>query len=370
MKYSIAGLPLLSLASMASAHTSFTTLLIDKKNQGDGTCVRMPHDGETATFPIHLVTSEDMVCGRNGNQAVPFICPANKGSLLTFEFRLWPDGQAPGSIDPGHLGPCAVYVKKVNDMFTESAAGGGWFKIWEDGYNPVTKKWCVDRLVENNGLLSVNLPQGLPSGYYIVRPEILALHWAVHRNDPQYFVGCAQIFLGSDIQSSLNVPQEHLTSIPGYVDTATAGLKYDIYQNDLPPYPIPGPKVYIPQVDANNASGVPIPGPTPQTAGVIPKDCLLKSANWCGKAIPPYSTEPGCWAGVKECFAQSKGCRVSSQTIGQANCDRWSLYCETLNTLCDQGQLVGPPVFTEREIVVPVPGEVPAMWNDVFEKKG
>ncbi|PNP49432.1 hypothetical protein THARTR1_09754 [Trichoderma harzianum] len=370
MKRYTAGLLLLGFASMASAHTSFTTLFIDKKNQGDGTCVRTPYDGETATNPIHLVTSDDMVCGRNGSQAVPFICPANKGSLLTFEFRLWPDGQAPGSIDPGHLGPCAVYVKKVNDMFTESAAGDGWLKIWEDGYNPVTQKWCVDRLVDNNGLLSVNLPRGLPSGYYIVRPEILALHWAVHRNDPQYFVGCAQIFLSSDVQGPLNVPKEHLTSIPGYIDADTPGLKYDIYQQDLPPYPIPGPKVYHPRADTNSASGVPAPGPTPQAAGVIPKDCLLKSANWCGKAIPPYSTETGCWGGVNACYAQSKHCRAGAQTIGQANCDRWSRYCDTLNALCEQGQFVGPPVFTEKESMVPVPGEIPAMWNNVFEHKG
>ncbi|KKO97863.1 endoglucanase B [Trichoderma harzianum] len=370
MKHCIATFLLLSLASMASAHTSFTTLFIDRKNQGDGTCVRTPSDGETATNPIHPITSEDIVCGRDGNQAVSFICPANQGSLLTFEWRQWPDAQQPGSIDPGHLGPCAVYIKKVDDMFTESAAGGGWFKIWEDGYNPVTQKWCVDRLVENNGLLSVNLPRGLPSGYYIVRPEIVALHWAVHRDDPQYFVGCAQIFVNSDVQGPLNVPEEHLTSIPGYVDLSTPGLKYDIYQNNLPPYPIPGPKVYIPKVDKEKAAETPAPEPMIQTAGVIPEDCVLKSANWCAKAVSPYSTEDGCWTGVTGCFAQNDECRPSAQTIGQANCDQWSVYCEKLNQLCEDGEFVGPMAFTKKEIEAPAPGEIPAMWNDVFEQKG
>ncbi|KAL7947888.1 glycoside hydrolase family 61 protein [Trichoderma barbatum] len=369
MKSIIACLMLLGLACMASAHTTFTTLFIDRKNQGDGTCVRMPHDGDTATSPIRPITSEDMVCGRDGSEPVSFICPAEKGSLLTFEFRLWPDAQKPGSIDPGHLGPCAVYVKKVDDMFNDSAAGGGWFKIWEDGFDPETKQWCVDRLVKNNGLVSVNLPRGLPSGYYIVRPEILALHWAAHRNDPQYFVGCAQIFLSSDAQGPLDVPEEYLTNIPGYVHADTPGLTYDIYQDDLPPYPIPGPKVYAPEVNTNNkGSWNPNTEPMVQTAGLIPKDCLIKSANWCARPIPAYSSPQGCWGAVRVCYGQSKMCRESSPAVGQANCDRWSRHCEALDAMCEAGVAVGPPSFNEKEVVVPAPGEVPEMWNDVFRK--
>ena len=52
------------LASVASAHTLFTTLFINGKNQGDGTCIRMPQDGATANGPIEPVTGEDMACGR------------------------------------------------------------------------------------------------------------------------------------------------------------------------------------------------------------------------------------------------------------------------------------------------------------------
>jgi hypothetical protein len=55
---------MLGFAALANAHTTFTTLYVDRKSQGDGTCVRMPYDGETATFPIHPVTSDDMVCGK------------------------------------------------------------------------------------------------------------------------------------------------------------------------------------------------------------------------------------------------------------------------------------------------------------------
>lgn len=367
--YASAGLLMLGFASLANAHTTFTTLYIDRKNQGDGTCVRMPYDGETATFPIHPVTSGDMACGRNGTEPVPFVCPAKKGSLLTFEFRLWPDAQKPGSIDPGHLGPCAVYLKKIDNMLTDSASGDGWFKIWEDGYDAETQKWCVDTLVENNGLLSVNLPQGLPSGYYLVRPEILALHWAAHRNDPQFYLGCAQIFLDSNIHGPLEVPKEHLATIPGYVDLDTPGLTFDIYQTDMPPYPMPGPEVFTPNSSQSEANTNPNAKPMVQTVGLVPSDCLLKSANWCGKPLAPYSDSPSCWRAVNDCFAQSKECKKSSPPVGLRNCDVWSAYCESINQLCTQNVFQGPPAFAAQEVVVPPPGELPAMWNNVFENK-
>lgn len=61
------GLLLLGLACRASAHTTFTTLFIDKKNQGDGTCVRMPYDDKTATNPVKPITSSDMACGEHAS---------------------------------------------------------------------------------------------------------------------------------------------------------------------------------------------------------------------------------------------------------------------------------------------------------------
>lgn len=300
---------------------------------------------------------------------MPFVCAANKGSQLTFEFRLYPDGAGPGSIDPGHLGPCAVYIKKVNDMFTDSTAGPGWFKIWEDGYDKESKQWCVDRLVANNGLLSVNLPKGLPAGYYLVRPEILALHWAAHRNDPQFFAGCAQIFVNTDVQGPLGVPEEHLVSIPGYVNLSLPGLTFDVYQSDLPPYPMPGPKVFIPSApDPSQTLPLPQGVPLVQTAGLVPHDCLLKSANWCGRPLPPSKDSDSCWLTVKTCFAQSKECQKNAPPVGLKNCDIWGAYCEQINQACKRNEFIGPPPFVGQEKVAPVPGELPAVWNNVFEE--
>ena len=54
-----------AFASLASAHTCFTTLFINDVNQGDGTCVRMPRDGSLSTHPIYGYDNPDLACGKS-----------------------------------------------------------------------------------------------------------------------------------------------------------------------------------------------------------------------------------------------------------------------------------------------------------------
>lgn len=300
-----------------------------------------------------------MLLGYNGGKAVPFICPAPSGSKLTFEFREWPSFENPGVIDDGHKGPCTVYIKKVDDMFSDSAAGPGWMKIWEDGFDVESNKWCVDTLIENNGLLSVNLPTGLPSGYYIVRSEITALHFA-YKGDPQFYISCAQIYIEGGASGSLDIPSEYEASIPGYVTGEESGLTYDIYKSSPPEYVIPGPKVYRP------AGGAQANAESSQQEGVIPEDCLLKNANWCGLPIASYSGESACWDGSKECWNQSKGCYDNMPPSGAANCKTWESYCESINDACNSGDFEGPPKFEGKEIFATSYDNIPEPWGKDF----
>lgn len=299
--------------------------------------------------------------GRDGNKPVDFTCPVPHKATLTVQFRIYSDGSRQGAIAPGHLGPCAVYLKKVDDMYANnSAAGPGWFKIWEDGLDTASGKWCVDRLIASKGLLSVNLPTGLPAGYYLVRPEILALHNAVD-GDPQFYVGCAQIYVQQGPDGPLNIPDGQSVSIPGYVSADTPGVKFNIYKKPLPKYTIPGPKVFIPQGKPSSSSTA------KQAQGGIRVDCILKNANWCAKQVPNFSTEDGCWAAVKNCYNQSKTCWSSAPPTGSANCKTWQDYCKKLESGCDSGQTKGPAEFKGKEIMAEVPGPIPKPWNDVFE---
>lgn len=289
---------------------------------------------------------------------MPFVCPAPGGATLTFTFRLWPSAEHPGVIDSGHKGPCAVYMKKMDDMLSDSAAGPGWFKIWEDGYDVDADRWCVDTLIEKDGLLSVNIPSGLPAGYYLVRPEVLALH-AAYRGDPQYFLGCAQIFVEDGPDIELDVPEEYSVSIPGYVDADTPSLNYDIYQTPMPSYSLPGPKVHTSTNDMSTSST----SSTPQKAGTIPSDCILKNANWCAEPVMAYAGEDECWEGVDACYAQSKDCWESAPPTGSANCYTWSDYCALLDESCAAGDFEGPLEFEGKEEYADVPGSIPEPWG-------
>lgn len=141
MRVSVTNIVLLT-AGTVQAHTAFTNFFVDGVDQGDGTAVRMSNNLPKATFPLPNVATPDMACGVNGETGVARVAAVNAGSTLTFEWRDWPDGSQPGSIDISHKGPCAVYMKKVaNSAASNNAAGDGWFKIMEDGYDSTAGKW-------------------------------------------------------------------------------------------------------------------------------------------------------------------------------------------------------------------------------------
>ena len=266
----------------------------------------------------------------------------------------------PGVIDSSHKGPCSVYLKKVDDMFEDSASGPGWFKIWEDGYNADSGKWCVDTLIDNNGLLSVNLPTGLPTGYYLVRPELLALHSA-HEGDPQFYHSCAQVFIEDGTDGTLSVPKDQLVSIPGYIQSDAPGLNFNLYEDDPESYEIPGPKVFIPKSTRSTKAE--------QKDGAIPSTCLLKNANWCAKAVPKHSDQDGCWKSVENCWAQNEKCWDTAPVTGGKGCDVWGDYCDMLNQRCEAGDYNGPAKFNGKEHFEPIPGgEIPDTYNNVFSE--
>ena len=232
------------------------------------------------------------IAGVNGETGVSRIASTKGGDTITFEWRDWPDGSQPGSIDISHKGPCAVYMKKVdNSAASNNAAGGGWFKIMEDGYDSVAGKWCTEKLIPNDGHLAATIPNDLTPGNYLMRPELLALHQADKTPpDPQFYVGCAQIFLTSGGSAS----PPNTVSIPGYVNMQTPAMTFNIWQVPIKlPFPDFGPPVYT----AGSAKrGLTTRNTMTQTVGLKPAECVIQNGNWCGFIPPQYSDQAGCYA--------------------------------------------------------------------------
>ncbi|PSN62129.1 hypothetical protein BS50DRAFT_603658 [Corynespora cassiicola Philippines] len=328
-------LTLAALAAVPSAfaHTVFTNFYIDGVSQGDGVAVRMPLDPKTASAPIASLDSNDMACNVDGSKGVSRVQTVPDGATLTFEIRSWPDDPSKERLERGHKGPCALYLKKVASAVEDQAHGDGWFKLFADGYDG--SNWCTDKIIDNNGLLSVKLPEGLEGGYYLARPEILALH-AANSGDPQFYTGCAQIYL----ESTGNLVPESTVSIPGYVKYGQPATSFDIYNTDNSEYTLPGPEVA--KLTAGGASLASIASAS-EIEGARPEGCIDENANWCGKEVSSYSDETGCWAASEECWTQLDACYDSAPPTGNAGCKIWEKKCNGLSDQCKAGNFQGPP---------------------------
>ncbi|KAK3324125.1 glycosyl hydrolase family 61-domain-containing protein [Cercophora scortea] len=332
-----------AFASVSSAHTLFSNIFINAVNQGDGTCIRMEMTASTATYPVRDYKSKEMACGRDGQNAVAFTCRAPAGAKLTLEFREYVDLAHPGAIDPSHKGARAVYAKKVSNMQTTSAAGGGWFKIWDEGYDEKQKLWSTIKLNNAKGLLSIRLPSGLPSGYYLLRSEIVTIQNVTNGVvAPQFYIGCAQLYVqGAD--DAAPIPDSKTVSIPGHIHPSDIGITFNIYEVPLKlPYVTLGPKPYIP-TSSTSASSIAKAAAVPFT-GAVPDTCLLKNANWCGIEVPSYTDEDGCWAASSNCWKQQDTCYDMAPPTGSKGCAEWDKKkCTVIQNKCKAGDFVGPP---------------------------
>ena len=159
-------------------------------------------------------------------------------------------------------------------------------------------------MIANNGRLSVKIPSDIQGGYYLVRPELLALHQANWNPPiPQFYTGCAQVFL----TSSGSATPGDTVSIPGYVDMSNPAMSYNIYQVPLPlPYPAIGPPVYVSTSSKRDVEVRDVKvrdvevrdvevRAVQQIEGLKPAGCVLDMGNWCGIELGNYSTANGCW---------------------------------------------------------------------------
>ncbi|EWC44375.1 hypothetical protein DRE_01201 [Drechslerella stenobrocha 248] len=181
----------------ASAHTIFQELWVNGVAQGHVVGIRVPtYDG-----PINDVTSNDIICNGGPNPLnTPYsstVINVPSGASITLEWHHTLDGANPSDsadpVDPGHKGPIMAYLAAVPSALQTSVTGLKWFKVYEDGWDPATNVWAVDKLVANKGKVTFKLPDCIPSGNYFLRGELLALHGASSTLGAQFYMECAQI---------------------------------------------------------------------------------------------------------------------------------------------------------------------------------
>jgi len=162
------------------SHTVLTAISVDGVQYKEYECAR-PHPNSEWDYPISQkgrpdgLQSNDMICGWLPEASKPANkkCPVQPGSTMTMQwhYELGAGASDTYIIAPDHKGPCIVYMAK-----SETGTGPVWFKIFEEGYNPSTKQFCVDRLRQNKGVMTFKLPTDITPGNYLLRGEVIALH--------------------------------------------------------------------------------------------------------------------------------------------------------------------------------------------------
>lgn len=188
-------------------------------------------------------------------------------------------------------------------------------------------------MIAQDGHLGGTIPSDLPAGDYLIRTELLALHFAVNNPpDPQFFIGCAQVYVNGDGQGN----GHQTVSIPdGYVSIdKTPGLTFNIYDQPLKlPYPEFGPPVY--SSSSSSSRLIARDDSSGQSTGLLPSNAILENANWWGVEIPSYSNVTGCWASSNNCWDQSRACFAQAPPTGAANCYIWNDKCTGVNQQCE-----------------------------------
>lgn len=101
-----------------------------------------------------------------------------------------------------------------HSTWTNSVTG---FKIYEDGLDSAGV-WGVTRLVNNKGKVDITIPSCIPSGNYLLRAELIALHGASSYPGAQFYMECAQINItggGSKSPATVSFPGAYKGSDPG-----------------------------------------------------------------------------------------------------------------------------------------------------------
>ena len=145
-----------ALVATVSAHQNFHQFWVNGVTPGYQVGIRMP----PSNSPVVDVLSDDIACNVNGSVVPSGVdtVAANEGDSFTVQ---WDSSGHPGPITHMLYGP-------VDDVSQTTGIGAGWVKINEFDY--VNGTWASAIMEAGNMSYTFNLPTGLTSGEYLVRP--------------------------------------------------------------------------------------------------------------------------------------------------------------------------------------------------------
>jgi hypothetical protein len=254
MKFST--IALAALSQVASAHYFFEVATVNGKDSAPFQYIR-DFTRATKYNPIKFSSNpsadirdnsfadgEDIICnqGATGTGGKTEVADVKAGDVITF--KLGVGGKM------GHPGPTLAYMSDAGGDVKSYKGDGDWFKIMEEGVcnagGDFTKDaWCN----YDSPSADVKIPEGTPSGEYLLRVEHIGVHRS-HVNQPEHYVSCMQVKVAG---GSGKVDAE-MVKFPGAYKATDEYANFSIY-NGAKAFPMPGPKVWGGATSAGGSAG-------------------------------------------------------------------------------------------------------------------
>ncbi|KAG9079965.1 a-factor receptor [Ceratobasidium sp. 370] len=211
----------------------------------------------TTTFPITSATDPNMNCGIGAAKA-SLVAAANPGDKVTIS---WKSGQ---NKNWGHtLGPIMTYLAQVpagqtadkfdtkNAKFFKIAqtgqtggAGTGWVQASISEFSTHLDR-AMELIIdaEDGRSYTLTLPTGLPAGDYIMRHELIALHFAQKKDGAQFYPACIQLRVGGGSASPKAISAQTVSFPGGYTPNDKSLFVPDLFKKSFV-YTFPGPALF------------------------------------------------------------------------------------------------------------------------------
>ncbi|KAF3901397.1 Endoglucanase-4 [Arthrobotrys entomopaga] len=191
-----------------------------------GSIVQNWNIGQVNTdYPIMPGDGDAVVCKQSPRPAGG-TATAQAGSKITFRWSRW---------QGNHKGPIITYLADCGgDCKRANGARLSWFKIDEAGL--LGRRWATDILMQQGYQWTIQLPQNIQAGEYLMRHEMIALMNAASPSGAQIYPQCMNL----KITGGGNVKPKGVRLQPFYAP-GQRGIQINI--RGINRYPIPGPPI-------------------------------------------------------------------------------------------------------------------------------
>jgi hypothetical protein len=212
-----------------------------------GSAIRMIND----VSPITDDTSPDINCGRGAaTEDAQLSATAKAGSAIS---AFWVNGE--DGIWPHNVGPLITYLADCKgDCSKFSSLDAEWIKIDQAGLVAGSSStWVQGATLFKGQPYNFTLPPQIPTGNYIMRHEIIALHNAQSANGAEHYPACINLKVTGGSQSVQSLPTTNAIKLPGGYNPQDPGLLVNVYNPGFT-YTFPGPPLAFAATSTNGTS--------------------------------------------------------------------------------------------------------------------